>query len=251
MFQFPQNGYEGIDLSQGEDFRNYQYTFWQKEYFFAKEKEDDDMRRRKEEYKQNNFNGNVNFTGKTQIAAGDIINNISEEKQKTVNYDPEPKWRSPFTLAVLTWISTIIAIVGIFPFAKVIKSIVCFFRGMNGNTISLDMQKYSIIFIIFVFLFLIFSTLRRIAKKQTRHPLFFNFAISGYGNRLTIEKIHIEGCPQCGGKMKYYNKPVEWREILRSDGSTKREVTKRIPVLECRRNAEHCYAVDPAEDRVK
>lgn len=53
------------------------------------------------------------------------------------------------------------------------------------------------------------------------------------------------------GKMKYYNKPVEWREILRSDGSTKREVTKRIPVLECRRNAEHWYAVDPAEDRVK
>ena len=107
------------------------------------------MRRRKEEYKQNNFNGNVNFTGKTQIAAGDIINNISEEKQKTANYDPEPKWRSPFTLAVLTWISTIIAIVGIFPFAKIVKSIVCFFRGMNGNTISLDMQKYSIIFIIF------------------------------------------------------------------------------------------------------
>ncbi len=63
--------------------------------------------------------------------------------------------------------------------------------------------------------------------------------------------IHIEGCPQCGGKMKYYNKPVEWREILRSDGSTKREVTKRIPVLECKRNAEHWYAVDPAEDRVK
>jgi len=42
----------------------------QKEYFFAKEEEDDDMRR-KEEYKQNNFNGNVNFTGKTHIAAGD------------------------------------------------------------------------------------------------------------------------------------------------------------------------------------
>ena len=39
------------------------------------------MRRRKEEYKQNNFNGNVNFTGKTQIAAGDIIN-ISQKRSK-------------------------------------------------------------------------------------------------------------------------------------------------------------------------
>ena len=60
------------------------------------------MRRRKEEYKQNNFNVNVNFTGKTQIAAGDIINNISEEKQKTAHYDPEPKWRSPVSYTHLT-----------------------------------------------------------------------------------------------------------------------------------------------------
>lgn len=218
---------------------------------FAKEKEDEDMRKRKEEYKQNNFNGNVNFTGKTQIAAGDIINNISEEKSKMANYNPEPKWRSPFTLAVLTWISIIIAIVGMFPIVKIVKSIAYFFSGMNRNAISLDIQKYSVIIIIFVFLFSILFALRRIAKKQTRHPLFFNFAISGYGNRLTIEKIHIEGCPQCGGKMKYYNKPVEWREIIRNNGSKKREVTKRIPALECKRNAEHWYAVDPAEDRVK
>ena len=51
--------------------------------------------------------------------------------------------------------------------------------------------------------------------------------------------------------MKYYNKPVEWREIVRTDGSVKYEVTKKVPVLECRRNPKHCYEVDPAEDRVK
>ena len=231
---------------------NEKYTFWRKEYFFAKEKEDDDMRRREEEYKQNNFNGNVNFTGGNLKLQQEILSIISRKRSKKRQIMIQNQnGVVHLLLAVLTWISTIIAIVGIFPFAKIVKSAVRFFRGMNGNTISLDMQKYSIIFIIFVFLFLIFFTLRRIAKKQTRHPLFFNFAISGYGNRLTIEKIHIEGCPQCGGKMKYYNKPVEWREILRSDGSTKREVTKRIPVLECKRNAEHWYAVDPAEDRVK
>lgn len=167
------------------------------------------------------------------------------------NYVPEPIWSSPFTLAVLTWISTIIAILGVFPIAKIVKNIVCFLIETYGNTIKLDMQKYFIILVICVFLFLIIFTLRRIAKRQTRHPLLFNFAINGYGNRLIIGKIHIEGCPQCGGKMKYYNKPVEWREILCSDGSIKREATKRIPVLECKRNAEHWYAGDPAEDRVK
>lgn len=207
--------------------------------------------RRKEEYKQNNFNGNVNFSGQTQIAAGDIINNISQEKPMTAKYTPEPIWRSPFTLAVLTWISTIIAIVGIFPIVKIVKNIVCFFTGTYENIISLEMQKYSIIFAILAFLFLIFLGLRRIVQRQTRHPLFFNFAIRGYGGRLVLEKIHIVGCPKCGGKMKYYNKPVERREIIRSDGSIKYEVSKRIPVLECKRNAEHWYAVDPAEDWVE
>ena len=37
---------------------------------------------------------------------------------------------------------------------------------MNGNTISLDMQKYSIIFIIFVFLFLIFLHLEELLKSK-------------------------------------------------------------------------------------
>lgn len=79
-----------------------------------------------------------------------------------------------------------------------------------------------------MFLFILFFSLRRITKNQTRHPLLFNYAISGYGRRLTLEKIHIEKCPQCGGKMKYYNKPVEWIDKHYSDGKSKREVTKRI-----------------------
>lgn len=51
--------------------------------------------------------------------------------------------------------------------------------------------------------------------------------------------------------MKYYSKPIEWVDKYYSDGRTKREVTKRIPVLECKRNSEHWYEVDPAEDKVE
>jgi len=97
----------------------------------------------------------------------------------------------------------------------------------------------------------LFFSLRKIAKKQIRVPLILNYAISGYGRRITLEKIHIDKCPRCGGKMKYYNKPVEWIDNYYGDGRTKREITKRIPVLECKRNSEHYYEVDPAEDRVK
>lgn len=68
--------------------------------------------------------------------------------------------------------------------------------------------------------------------------------------KIVIEKIHIEKCSKCDGKMKYYNKPIEWVDKLYSDGKVKREVTKRIPVLECKRNSNHCYVVDYAEDKV-
>lgn len=91
----------------------------------------------------------------------------------------------------------------------------------------------------------------KIAKKQTRHPLILNYAINGFGKKITIEKMHIGDCPICSGEMKYYNKPIEWREITFSDGKTKREITKRIPVFECKRNPDHFFFVDPAEEKLK
>lgn len=199
----------------------------------------------------NNFNGTMNFNGPTQIATGDIINSTSDVDSKMAHYTPEPIWRSPITLAILTWISVVIGIAGLFPLGNIVKSLMDFF---GGNSIDLFDSKYkvSLIFlIIFSFLLVFVFSLRRIAKKQTRHPLILGFAISGYGERLTIEKIHTDKCPQCGGKMKYYNSPVEWRDISYEDGRIKREITKRVPALECKRNAEHWYMVDPAEDIIE
>ena len=78
-----------------------------------------------------------------------------------------------------------------------------------------------------------------------------NYAVNGYGKRIMIEKIYIDKWPKCGGDMRYYNKPIEWVDKHYSDGKTKRNITKRIPVLEYRRNSAHCYKVNPAEDRIK
>jgi len=200
---------------------------------------------------QNNFIGRTNFNGSTQIAAGNIINNTSDVYLQKAKYTPEPIWRSPFTMAVLSWISVAIAIGGLFPIGKIVKSALDIFNGFQKISSGFEIQTYSIIFVILFLLFVVFFSLRRIAKNQTRHPLLFNFAISGYGKRLTLEKIHIDKCPQCGGDMKYYNKPVEWIYKQNSDGRSKREITKSVPVLECKRNSEHCYKIDLAEDRVK
>lgn len=200
---------------------------------------------------RNNFNGPTNFYGTTQIAAGDIINNTSGIHPKNANYTPEPIWRSPFTMGVLSWISFAIAIGEFFSIGKIIKYALDVFGGVSKVSSGFENQSYLIIFAILTFLLITFIMLRRIVKNQTRHPLLFNFAISGYGKRLILEKIHIDKCPQCGGNMKYYNKPVEWIDKHYSDGITKREITKRTPALECERNSEHWYRVDPAEDKVE
>lgn len=200
---------------------------------------------------QNNFSGTINFSGPVQFAAGDINNGDSAAEKNVAKYTPEPKWRSPFTLAILSWISVIIGIFGLIPVNQIIKYALNILKGNIQVRENSSVQLYSIIFVILVFLFILFFCLRRIAKKQIRIPLILNYAISGYGERLTIERIYIAECPQCGGKMRYYNKPVEWIDKHYSDGKTKREITKRIPVLECKRNHEHCYVVDPAEDKVK
>ena len=154
-------------------------------------------------------------------------------------------------MAALSWISVIIGILGLFPAGKILANALSLLKGNVEAVLDFPVQTYSVIFIIFALLFILFFSLRRIAKKQIRVPLILNYAISGYGRRITLEKIHIDECPRCGGKMKYYSKPIEWVDKYYSDGRTKREVTKRIPVLECKRNSEHWYEVDPAEDKVE
>lgn len=189
---------------------------------------------------QNNFNGRINFNGPVQFSDKGIMNNNDNCNLRKPSYRSEPKWRSPFTLAILTWVSTIIGLSGLIPLKQIFESPLSIFKG-NRQVISIShMQVDMIIFIIWAVLFILFIDLRRIAKKQIRIPLISNYAISGLGKRITIEKIHIDKCPQCGGRMKYYQKTVKC-----SDESYNGE---KIPVLECMRNNKHYYEVDPTED---
>ena len=135
------------------------------------------------------------------------------------------------------------------PLGKMIRSVTALFSGSLETLNTNDIQISSLAFVVLFMLLMITLTVRRIANLQTRHPLICNFAINGYGKRIVIEKI-TKKCPKCGGKMKYYNKPIKWVDKLYSDGKVKREVIRRISVLECKRNSDHCYVVDCAENRV-
>lgn len=196
----------------------------------------------------NNVSGNV-FNGPTNIIAS---NNYSkkDEEDKVASYTPEPVWRSPITMAILSWIGLIISLIGLFPLYKIIEPVI---NLITNDSIKADSNNsiYIIIFLVILILFLLVIYLSSITKKETRHPLLFNYAISALGRKITIEKIYIDKCPICGGKMKYFNKSLEWRDITYQDGRTTRQIIKKVPVLECKRNSDHCFEVDPAADKVK
>ncbi|WP_410678941.1 hypothetical protein [Avibacterium paragallinarum] len=188
---------------------------------------------------KNNFK-NANFHSTTQIVQGDVYNINSENKEfTTASYQPEPIWRSKITLAILNWAGTIMGLFSLFPLYKGIIEPIKMLLSSDYKNIG---NNYFIIpLIILIALLSVVLMLRNIVKKQLRYPLAFNYAISGKGQELILEKIKTGPCPQCGGKMRYYSKPIEW---------TGKKVTKAIPALECLRNSEHWYKVDPAEDKV-
>ena len=196
----------------------------------------------------NNVSGNI-FNGPTNIVAGNNYSREAEE-DKVASYTPESVWRSPITMAMLSWMGFIISLIGLFPMYKMFEPII---NLITNKSIKVDLNNniYVIIFAVIFILFVLVLCLRSITKKETRHPLFFNYAISGLGRKITIEKIRIDKCPICGGTMKYFNKAVECRDITYSDGRTKREVTKKVPALQCKRNSDHWYEVDPAADKLK
>ena len=205
---------------------------------------------RRDKYSKSNINnvsGNV-FNGPTNIVAG---NNYSkkDEEDKVARYTPEPIWRSPITMAILSWVGLILSLIELFPLYKIFEPIISLMTNKRIKT-DLNNNIYVIIFAVIFIFFVLTMCLRSITKKETRHPLFFDYAISGLGRRITIEKIHIDKCPICGGTMKYFNKAVEWEDRKYSDGGTKREVIKKVPALQCKRNSNHWFEVDPAEDRV-
>ncbi|HGO5853780.1 TPA: hypothetical protein ACK3JH_000633 [Mannheimia haemolytica] len=197
--------------------------------------------------KQTNNFKNVNLYGNSKF----INNYYSSSQEERPTYQVKPIWRSEITLASLNWVSLIITILSIFPIYKFLEPALILFGNSDKRIIETSNNNNYIWVLVFLAIILVITLLLRwIAKTQTRRPICKNFAINGLGERLTLEKIIPPTCPQCGGKMKYYQKPIEWQDRYYSNGTYKRIVTKYTPAIECERNSEHWYKVDPAEDKI-
>ncbi len=189
----------------------------------------------------NNISGNT-FSGTTTIIAGGSL----DEDKKTFSYTAEPKWRSPFTLAVLNWASFILAVLALFPISKVISYIRSALQGMGTKSAFSNAYVYVLLGILL--LLAIAFKLKNIVKRQIREPLIWGYSICGRDNRIVLEKIRPFKCPVCGGETRYFNKVAEWRDEVNSNGQTKRVPILRKPALECKRNPDHFAWVDIAEN---
>lgn len=83
----------------------------------------------------NSFNGGHNI-GSGNSAGRDQIINItnSQAEQPVAKYDVEPIWRSPITMAVLSWIGFFTSIGSLLPLYNFLKPIISWAKNsFDGN----------------------------------------------------------------------------------------------------------------------
>lgn len=198
--------------------------------------------------------GNTASTGGGDVHGGlyqagrDVVVNQPPEAPPVATYEAVPKWRSPFTQGLLSWAGVIIGLMSLFPLWKLLQPVLGLFTSEPEGDPGSPNIAWLVAFLVLVLVLVLIFYLRYLTKGQLRVPLKFGWAVSGSGRRITIEKIRAGKCPLCGGKMRYYNKPTKWIDHIYANGRKRREVTERLPVLECTRNPRHWVEVDPAEE---
>ena len=204
---------------------------------------------------KDSFNGGTNI-GVGNTAGGDIYAAgrdvyIQKKDDKPVaEYEAKVIWKTPLTKSVLGFSGILSSVASAFTIFKGIEPLINWFRNSNTGQFKGINENFLFIFLGIFLLTIIIFYLRSITSKETRQPLMFNYALSGIGNRLSIEKVEVAACPICNGKMKYDNKPTAWDRVIDPNGKEKRIVTERVPALECKRNSKHWFEVDPAEDKI-
>lgn len=204
---------------------------------------------------KDSFNGGTNIgvgntAGGDIFAAGRDIYIQKKDEKPVAEYEAKVIWKTPLTKSVLSFSGILSSVASAFTIFKGIEPLINWFRNSNTGQFKGINENFLFIFLGIFLLTIIIFYLRSITSKETRQPLMFNYALSGIGNRLSVEKVEVAACPICNGKMKYYNKSIAWDREIAPNGKEKLIVTERVPALECKRNSKHWFEVDPAEDKI-
>lgn len=164
----------------------------------------------------------------------------------TTEYVTKSYRASPLTQTVLAWISVVLGIISVlsgwWAMAPPVQAIVE--GSFSAGALASAGGAFSVFFVAVVLAFLAISG-TIIASRRTQHLSRFSFlpALTGKDGRLGLARF--EGtCTICGGKLRFYSKPLEWVENL---DTGKRRITRRGLAGECRRNREHWWAIDSTD----
>lgn len=187
--------------------------------------------------------GGGDIHGPAYQAGGDINIGMSSP-EPSVEYGASWSWRSPLTLAALTWLSVALGVLGVVAGWQGLMPLINMLR--NGRLPNGPPNlSWLITFVVVAVLFLIALVLRRVAKHRTQH--FFALpgmpAITGWGGRVGLAKFRGR-CPICGGNLRFYDKPTHWIEDLQSG---RRKITARSMAAECVKNEDHWWPVDKTD----
>ena len=174
--------------------------------------------------------------------SGSIVVNLRNEKSENAQIKAEPKWRSPLTKDVLTWISCIAGVLALFPANSLYHWIV---TGSFKSATLKPLILYICVFSVLAFIILGSCRLRTIAKKQLTFPLAFNYGISGVGEHLSLIKLKSK-CPICKGNLRYKKYEYDSHYEYYINKRSKKVIDKKKPFVVCSRNDEHRWYVDPA-----
>jgi len=185
--------------------------------------------------------GGGDIHGGIYQAAGDIFVG-GAPSQSGAQYEPKWSWRSPLTLALLTWVSVALGVLGVLAGWQGFSPL---FSAIGGGLPPEPASPgWMIAFFVVALLFVIVLALRGVAKHRTQHfsPLPWLPTLTGWGGRIGLARLQGE-CPIDGGKLRFYDKPSKWIDY--TDG--RRKVTERRMAAECVKNADHWWPVDKTD----
>lgn len=162
----------------------------------------------------------------------------SSNTKDVPEYEVKWSWRSPLTLAVLTWVSVVLGVLSLGSVYKVFEPLVSgLLDGAGFDAASSAQPIWIYVFIGIILLFAIAMILRRIASNETQHLSRFSFlpAITGWGRRIGFARL--KGRCVCGGKLRFYSKAVGFSPPDPQTG--KQRVTEREMTAECVRDPRH------------
>lgn len=186
--------------------------------------------------------GGGDIHGGTYQAGRDIHIGASAPSP-VAEYEAKWSWRSPLTMAALTWISVGLGALGVLAGWQ---SLLPLFALRGGRLSTSDPSPVWTIGLALIVLGLAVTlSLRRIAKHRTQQ--FFSLgwlpAVTGWGGRVGLAKLQGR-CPNCGGSLRFYDKPMTWIDDL---STGKRKVTKRGMAAEWVKNDAHWWLVDKTD----